>query len=93
MKSVLVIDKPSFCADCKFDFEEKSCYLTGASFWHDRKFDYASQILDDCPLRNLPQKEVANEYDFEHYRNGVTIGWNRCLEKITGESEVYANNT
>lgn len=76
MKSVLVINKPENCIDCKLCIDN-SCFITETVI--------KDVINEDCPLRDLPQKEVANEYDFENYSNGVSIGWNRCLEKITGE--------
>ena len=84
MKSVLVIDKPDCCRKCQLSTVD-SCYVTATIFMCNKGFDPETEILSDCPLRNLPQPEVANDYDFEHYRNGVAIGWNRCLEKITGE--------
>lgn len=83
--SILVIDKPVNCIDCLFNHQDKSCVITETSFMSEKGFDLAKERLKDCPLRDLPQKEVVNEYDFENYRNGVSIGWNRCLEKITGE--------
>ena len=84
-KSVLIVDTPESCSECRMNSEESFCHITGKHFWDDKKFDYAKDIAADCPLRPLPLSQVANEYDFESYTNGVSVGWNRCLEKITGE--------
>lgn len=75
MKSVLVIEKPESCIDCRLCIDD-SCFITETVI--------KDGINEDCPLKDLPQRQVANEYDFEHYSNGVAIGWNRCLEKISG---------
>lgn len=92
MKSVLVIDKPDCCRKCPCAYFTEGAYENVCQVTHTEIEDY-NKILDDCPLRNLPQREVANEYDFEHYRNGVAIGWNRCLEKIIGTDSKGKNKT
>ncbi len=81
MKSVLVIDKPVNCNECYLYHDV--CPILGP-------INDTSKISENCPLRDLPNREACNEYDFEHYRNGVSVGWNRCLEKITGEVPSYA---
>jgi hypothetical protein len=62
------------------------CPIVG---WMDIELGRAD-IHEKCPLRDLPSFQVANEYDFETYTNGISIGWNRCLEKVTGEVPDYA---
>lgn len=85
MKSVLVINKPENCIDCPLQADDKACEITETSFISIRANE---EILEDCPLVNLPQKQVVNEYNFENYANGINIGWNRCLEEITGEEYI-----
>ena len=87
-KSVLVIDTPTKCFNCQLcECIDDEYYCIG---YTTKESSYIgvednNTILPHCPLHLLPQPEVANEYDFESYKNGVSIGWNRCLEKITGE--------
>lgn len=85
MKSVLLIDKPENCIDCPLQADDKACGITETSF---KDIQANKQILQDCPLVNLPQKQVVNEYNFENYANGINIGWNRCLAEIIGEKYI-----
>ena len=88
MKSVLVIDKPQNCDECDICYyKDKELFCPFVGFLVER--DYAEAIHDDCPLRDLPSYQVANNYDFECYTNGIAVGWNSCLEKITGEVPNY----
>ena len=82
MKSVLVIEKPTNCIDCPIQQNDRSCGVTRTDLF---KIDSSKEVLDDCPLKDLPQKQVANEYNFDTYSNGVNIGWNHCIDAITGE--------
>lgn len=68
MKSVLIIDTPDNCKCCKY-----TCMM----------YKDGEERPKDCPLRPLPQKEACNQYSFEGFANGVSYGWNRCLEVIT----------
>lgn len=79
MKSVLIIDKPKKCDDCKLCMDN-ACLVTETVI--------NDVIPDDCPLLDLPDKQVCNEYNFENYTNGINIGWNRCLAEITGEEYI-----
>lgn len=85
MKSVLVIEKPESCDVCDLCMNQV-CGILRKPIITDKIY----QIDDDCPLKDLPKYEIANEYNFESYKNGVAVGWNRCLEKITGEVLNYA---
>ncbi len=44
--------------------------------------------LVNCPIKELPQKEPANDYNFETYVNGHAKGWNDCIDHLTGEGTV-----
>ena len=84
-KSVLIINKPENCIDCPLQADDKACEITETSFM---EISPAREILSDCPLKDLPDKQVCNEYNFENYTNGINIGWNRCLAEITGEEYI-----
>ena len=89
MKSILVIETPTNCIDCPLQADDKACEITETSFISIRANE---EILEDCPLVALPDAEVANDYDFEHYANGVCVGWNRYREVILTNSEKRKNN-
>ena len=86
MKSVLLIDKPECCYNCIMNNNQMSCWITETSF---KDFDMEKEILEDCPLVDLPDKQVCNERDFEHYVNGYGKGWNDYRGHITGEYNNY----
>ena len=88
MKSILVLETPTNCIDCPLQADDKACGITETSFIAEKGFDPAEGKLKDCPLKDLPNKQVCNEYNFENYTNGINIGWNRCLAEITGEKYI-----
>ena len=90
-KSVLVIDTPSMCRECRlFDRDYVWCVPLNDATVND-------DILDNCPLKPLPHRDNSNklieEYKIEKecspysYLVGYEIGWNSCLDEITGETE------
>lgn len=85
-KSVLIIDKPENCIDCPLQADDKACGITETSF---KDIQANKQVLQDCPLRPLPDKQVCNEKDFEHYVNGYGKGWNDFRGHLTGEYNNY----
>lgn len=85
-KSVLLIDKPENCIDCPLQADDKACEITETSF---KDINPAREILSDCPLKDLPDKQVCNERDFEHYVNGYGKGWNDYRGHLTGEYNHY----
>lgn len=77
-KSVLILDTPDCCLDCRFhsDFSW-ACLITNNviddNVWHEKP--------DNCPLKPLPEAPCWLQCtDFED-------GWIACLEKILGGSE------
>ena len=92
MKSVLVIDTPERCEDCPCAY-----FTEGATSDYCRVTDSDIEdgmlILEDCPLKKLPQIRPCNYYDFEHYTSGYDKGWNDCIEHILPkEKEEKKNN-
>lgn len=79
-KSILIIDKPKNCDDCKLCLDN-ACLVTETVI--------NDVIPDDCPLVDLPDKQVCNERDFEHYVNGYGKGWNDYRGHLTGEYNHY----
>lgn len=70
MKSVMIIDTPATCKECK---------LNHCQAWID-----ADCRPETCPLRPLPARVTQNIYEFKGYENGKAAGFNWCLEQIGG---------
>lgn len=91
-KSILVIDMPKSCGECKL------CYKDGDSWFDYRctvsedKVEYES-IYENCPLKPLPQrKQKRTEFpqyskEYEAYCIGDIDGWNYCLDEILGGND------
>lgn len=84
MKAVLVIDMPKSCKECFLcgiggeDLGQYVCSLTGE---HSE-----SSHLVGCPLRPLPKKHTARNHNY-HNDEEEYLGWNDCIDAITGETE------
>lgn len=70
-KSILVIDTPETCLDCKFCRElhegiEACCELSdnpdNAELCREIEADYCQEKPDWCPLRDLPEKRNEDDY-------------------------------
>ena len=85
-KSILVIDTPKNCAECKLMFlqgiGESIC---NAVDWEERP--------SLCPLRPLPKKKTEEEemakdpFNEDLFYDEYIWGWNACLDEILGETE------
>ena len=80
MKSALIIETPTNCIDCPLQADDKACGITETSF---KDIQANKQILQDCPLRPLPEKQVCNNYNFENFVNGRIRGWNDYHDMLT----------
>lgn len=77
-KSVLVIDTPENC---------NSCDLCGGTFHvfcevNHRDIEDFSVKPDWCPLKPLPEK-MTGVASTDHW-NSIKVGWNGCIDEITG---------
>ena len=80
-KSILVIDTPKNCAECKL------MYLQGIGEGICNAVDWSRRPLW-CPLRPMPQRKNNNESEMVGCLQmdiGYTLGWNECLDEIVGE--------
>ena len=80
MKSALIIETPTNCIDCPLQADDKACGITETSF---KDIQANKQVLQDCPLRPLPSKQVCNYYNFENFVNGRIRGWNDYYDMLT----------
>lgn len=81
MKSILLLDTPESCFACPLCIDETCIILEKTVITDD-----LSDRSKECTLKNLPQKQVCNEYNFETFVNGVAQGHNRLIDYITGEN-------
>lgn len=72
-KAVLVMNMPQNCFKCKLqDFA--TCRIANKCHVGDKRPDW-------CPLRELPEKKLADT-DLLTMESGIVEGWNACLDKI-----------
>lgn len=81
-KSVLVMDTPENCGKCKF--------ISG--FWcramNGRRVPNNDVIPNWCPLKPLPERKeyIVPIDNVESQKDIIAVGWNACIDKITGKS-------
>lgn len=93
-KAILVIDMPERCSQCIFrkDTEEgySFCGAPGKGFDYQVNDWMMSRPIgkpDCCPLRELPERrKLSDEADTLDYNTIQNIGFNKCLDEITGGS-------
>lgn len=93
-KSVLVIDTPERCIDCEIGQDYSniieicvSCPIAGKSALDGE----AESIPDWCPLKPLPEKKeyIVPIDNVEAQKDFIAVGWNACIDEITGENYDY----
>lgn len=91
MKSILIIDTPKCCFDCRL-FREgivDTCFPIDRDI-HDEEggFDEGGNRPLWCPLRPMPSKLVPFGYLDAGNEDGLyEKGYNDCIDEITGETE------
>ena len=87
-KSVLVIDMPESCTECKIGHDMSGymevciiCQIANKVTLNDE----AESRPDWCPLKPLPEKSTI-ENDMTDYQCGLVDGWNSCIDEIIGGS-------
>lgn len=80
MKLLLVIDVADDVAEAYEDFTVD--YDLRGTPKEDRTVNKSIKYVEDCPLKPMPQKKEILDS-----RMKTAIGWNACLDEITGETE------
>lgn len=87
-KSILVMDTPDSCCQCKFSGADGDCCCLKENIVSDSNMiseeEYLNKKPDWCPLQDAPKKKDKNAYHNEHER-GYLDGWNDCLDQILNE--------
>ena len=90
MKAILVIDKPESCTSCMLGIYNKRWFCLATN--EDINIADRYNIPKSCPLKPMPIKKEAlmgmGKINF-----GKALGWNACLDAITGETEYNHKNT
>lgn len=93
-KSVLVMNTPENCLDCRFCYELDEGVEACCSISDDDKdtilmkkidceYGYCQGKPDWCPLIDLPKKDNG-DYPANTSDAGFVEGWNQCIDEITG---------
>lgn len=79
-KSVLVINTPENCGKCRF-VNEFWCRANG------RILSRYDTFPIWCPLKPLPEKKeyIVPIGNVESQKDIIAVGWNACIDEITGE--------
>ncbi len=96
-KSILVIDTPENCIDCRLCscvYGTKSCIAADRAIFLENKENKPSW----CPLKNIPTKmdidrerqvsiveDCYNGESDETYLQGKVQGWNSCIDELMSE--------
>ena len=75
MKSILIIDTPKTCKECRC---QMMLVCVPADEDIDEYVDPNTTIPNWCPLKSLPQKKNTDFHPNVVYANG----WNDCLEEL-----------
>lgn len=85
-KSVLVIDTPESCTECKIGHDMSGymevciiCQIANKVTLNDE----AESRPVWCPLMDLPEKDNG-DYPANTPDAGFAEGWNQCIDEITG---------
>ena len=82
-KSVLVVDTPKTCKECRC---QMMLVCVPADEDIDEYVDPSTTIPKWCPLKPLPEIKYIRPND-THDDLMLQIGWNACIDEIMGETE------
>ena len=83
-KSILIMDTPKRCDECKFHYntyDENDCHVDKCMILNDETIDGYTEKYDECPLKEVPEKECGADL-FDEFDTGWELGWNSCINEI-----------
>lgn len=88
MKVIAIIEEPENCLYCDMLNGSDECILQDE--WGNFDVDSVSDLLNNCPLRKLPEKKPeVEERKCEGSTKGTwkvplpeNVGWNACIDEI-----------
>lgn len=91
-KSILIIDTPKNCAECRLVDYWKRVQEYHCRYLDNRYLKEYDEKPIDCPLKPVPQKKDLIEIEKSFIQNKVSIvklynasGYNACIDEILGE--------
>lgn len=85
MKVIAILNKPKSCSGCPFDhveFAYEECRLSKRQLSDAESL----QIPEWCEMKPMPQKkDTFGKLTFD--KMAEYIGWNNCIDEITGETD------
>lgn len=79
MAKLLLVQEVNNCMECQLAYDSYCCIITQLNFFDNPdNFDPCKDILDDCPLKEIPERKRYHEGIF----NGEVKGWNSCIDEI-----------
>lgn len=85
-KGIIVIDIPESCVECPC-FESNQSDYDGFGNWCGITGEemYGYKDKRDCPIKELPEKQVRDYPEYDRYITGYDDGWDACIDEILGE--------
>lgn len=88
-KSILVIDTPECCCQCRFSGADGDYCCLKEDMVSDSNMiseeEYLNKKPDWCPLRDLPEKKKVRYFCLgqnDYSQQGYQQGWNACIDEI-----------
>ena len=83
-KSILLIDTPENCYSCCLHEPIRNWAYCAVKL---KRIDDSSVKPDWCPLKPLPEKKeyIVPIDNIESQKDIIAVGWNTCINEITGE--------
>lgn len=72
-KAFLILDMPEYCIDCPCNFAGMSTVVCGVNKKQLMEDDIETYKPDWCPLRELPEKNVENNKNYEAEINKLAL--------------------
>lgn len=89
-KSILVIDTPNNCGECKICVSWQECAFSTREYWcaaSDSGYVNPDMKPSWCPLKPLPEKRIeGGTWMMSGYSaDDFVVGYNVCINEILGE--------
>lgn len=89
-KSILVIDTPNNCGECKICASWQECAFSTREYWcaaSDSGYVNPDMKPNWCPLKPIPEKYKIGNVVENYYDNDYAYGYNACINKILGDTK------
>lgn len=84
MKVIAIIEKPENCLYCDMLNGSDECILQDE--YQNFDVDSVSDLLNNCPLREIPEKHNTDATQVGEQWSVFNKGWNACIDEIMKQS-------